>query len=145
MPTSTRAARRDQKVAGDSGFTLTETLVSITLLALVGGGATTGIVGGLRAQSNNEYRTVAANLARADVDDARAVQYPAYPLAVPSTPVQVGAKTFSLARSVTAPGSTATTCPDTITSTGVLSLTVTSTVSWDNGTQKIAMSTVISC
>lgn len=146
MPTSTRAARRDQKVDGDSGFTLTETLVSITLLAMVGGGATTGIVGGLRAQSNNEFRTVAANLARADVDDARAVQYPAYPQPSLSTPVQVGAKTFYLTRTVTAPGTTGTaTCPATITSTGVLSLTVTSTVTWNKGAQSIAMSTVVSC
>jgi type II secretory pathway pseudopilin PulG len=147
VPASTHAARRDRKVDGDSGFTLTETLVSITLLVLTGGAATTGIVGGLRAQSDNEMRTTASNLVRADIDDARAVLYPDYPPAVARHAETVGTKNFWLRRTVTAPGVTGTaTCPSVITATGVLALTVTSTVTWgDKDAKSISMATVISC
>ncbi|MHA3703649.1 PulJ/GspJ family protein [Jatrophihabitans sp. YIM 134969] len=148
MPASTPAAHRDRKVDGDSGFTLTETLVSITLLVLTGGAATTGVVGGLRAQSDNEMRTTASNLVRADVDDARSVLYPDYPPPVARHPEKVGAKTFWLTRTVTARGVVGTaTCPDVITATGVLALTVTSTVTWADrdDTRSITMTTVVSC
>lgn len=146
MSTSTPAARRDRKVDGDSGFTLTETLVSITLLALVGGSATTGIVAGLHAQSDNEWRTVASNLVRADIDEARAVQYPDDPPVVARHATSVGGKTFFLARTVKARGvAGVVSCPAVITSTGVLSLVVTSTVTWDHDSESISMATVVTC
>ena len=146
MSTTTRVARRDRKVHGDRGFTLTETLVAVSLLAIVGGGATTGIVAGTRAQADTETRTVATNLARADIDTARAIAYPQYPTAVAAKSVAVGSRTFTVQRSISAAGgATPAACPDVISATGVLALVVRTTVTWNDGHSSVAMSTVISC
>ena len=114
---------------------------------------TTAVISGGHAQNGSQVRTAAVNLAHADLDQARSLVYPTYPAAVAAHSVTVGSFTFSVARTVTALYGTQAaapagqTCPTNLSATSVLSLKVTTTVSWtDRGrTQSTAMSTVIAC
>lgn len=145
---------RRRRAVGDDGFTMTETVVSITLLAIVAVGATTAITTGTHAQASGQDRTVAVNLAHADLEQARALTYPDYPASVANHTVTVGDQPYTVGRTVTplyasqAVAPAGQTCPAQLTATGVLSLRVTTTVSWRDGkgqTQSTAMTTVVAC
>ena len=141
---------RTGKYARDGGFTLAETMVSLALLAIVAGGATTAVVGGTRAQRDTQDRVVAVNLASADLDRARAVEFPFQPSPT-STVTPVGGTSYTVSRTIVAYGTgtataTPNACPSQVSPTTATHLLVRSKVVWRGGpTAGITMSTVIAC
>jgi prepilin-type N-terminal cleavage/methylation domain-containing protein len=146
-------ARSPRRATGDDGFTMAETIVSITLLAFVAAAATTAVITSGHAQSGGQTRTSAANLARNDLDKARALVYPDYPAAVAAHPEVVGSMTFTVSRTVTAlyasqaAAPAGSTCPVNLTGDGVLSLRVVTTVAWTEKGKPLStsVSEVLAC
>jgi type II secretory pathway pseudopilin PulG len=138
--TASRAAvDGDGPIARDGGFTILEALVSITLFAILAGASTTVIATAIGTNNTAQDRVTAANLAQADIQRARALQYPSYPAAVPAHVVMVGTKKFTVARTIS------TTCPALWTPGQPTSMQVTTTVTWPGSPSSVAVATEISC
>jgi type II secretion system protein I len=75
-PAAERALGRDLPLAGDDGFTLLEVVVSLALFAIIAVAATLGVINALKYSESNENRVVAAGLAAAQIEQARAAKDP---------------------------------------------------------------------
>jgi prepilin-type N-terminal cleavage/methylation domain-containing protein len=136
---SLRARRAASARSRDAGFTLVEVMVSLVLFGVVAGASVTAITTSSRTNNTARDRVTAANLAQADIQQARALRYPSYPAAVASHPVTVGTKRYTVNRSVS------TTCPSVWTPGAVTSMQVTTTVTWPGTTTPVVVATEISC
>jgi prepilin-type N-terminal cleavage/methylation domain-containing protein len=76
QPAAKRAPARDSSPTGDDGFTLLEVVVSLALFAVIAVAATLGVINALKYSESNENRVVAAGLAAAQIEQARAVKDP---------------------------------------------------------------------
>lgn len=129
-----RLAARD-----DSGFTLVEVIVSSVLFVIVAAASVTAIVAGVKADNTSRNRVMAANVAQADVEQARALAFPNYPTAEAAHSVTVGNATFTVQRTVS------NACPAVWSAGQPTSMQVTTTVSWPGSASTIKVATVIAC
>lgn len=153
MTTRARCARplklnrlnRLRRLRGDdSGFTLIEVVVSLVIFAVVAAASVTALSSATRTSNTSRDRVAAANVAQADLEQVRALQYPNYPTAVTAHTVTVGNRTYTVSRAIT------TTCPSVWTPGQPTSMQVTTTVSWNaldtaTHTRTVALATEIAC
>jgi prepilin-type N-terminal cleavage/methylation domain-containing protein len=71
-----RAPAGDLASSADDGFTLLEVVISLALFAVIAVAATLGVINALKYSESNENRVVAAGLASAQIEQARAVKDP---------------------------------------------------------------------
>lgn len=81
---------------GEQGMTLIETLVAITLLMVVVAGTATGLVVSLDVTRDSRERTVAANLATAEMDRVRTIRNDALVEGVLTRTARVGNTVFTV-------------------------------------------------
>lgn len=139
FPVRLRVPSRCADAASDAGFTLIEVVVSLVLFAVVAGSSVTAIANATRTTNTARDRVTAANLAQADLQSARALQYPNYPAAVAAHTVTAGNKTFTVQRSIS------TSCPALWTPGLPTSMQVTTTVIWPGAKAPLVVATEISC
>ena len=123
----------------DSGFTLVEVVVSSVLFVIVAAASVTAIVAGMKADNTSRNRVMAANVAQADLEQARALAFPNYPTAEAAHSVPVGNMTFTVARTIS------NACPVVWIAGQPTSMQVTTTVSWPGSTSTVKVATVIAC
>lgn len=106
----------------DGGYGLVEVLLSLTLFMVLAATATPALLTAVRFSESNENRVVAAGLAAAQIEQARAVPA-AVDLVAGNSTVQRNGATFAISRRLLP----ASGCPD------LSSRTITVTVTWAGG------------
>lgn len=128
---------------GDSGFTLVEAVVALTVFAIISAAAVTASVNGIDLTHLTTTRVTAVNLAQQDLNTARAAE----PSTVSSSgyprTVTQGSTTYTIDRSIAY--STGSSCPSTPLAGVEYYLTVTDTVSWTGQHQPMRVDAVIAC
>lgn len=131
----------------DEGFTLVETIVSLTIFAIVSAAAVLALVTGIDSNDATTERVTASQLAQAATDRARAMPK-AELVATPTTSSTetVGERSYTVTRTVTYPDSTclpatAIPAPD---DTAVRKLAVRVEVS-ARGSRTVRVDSVIAC
>jgi Tfp pilus assembly protein PilV len=131
----------------DDGFTIMEAVVSLTLFLIVSIAAVSAIVNSIRITDLSNNRVVAANLAQADIEQARAQTADQSVLSISTTgypkTTTVGSSTYTVSRAASG------TCPTTRTAGTLYYLNLPVTVSWaqsdSGGTRNVRADTVIAC
>lgn len=133
----------------ESGFTIIEVMVAMTIFALIAAGIAAGITSSLVLSNDSRARSVASTIAMDDIDQLRDLDN-VFDIKSTTSAVEktIGGRKYSLSRSVawTRSSGSTTACG---TGTGKLAYkSVTETVSWktsgsSSGSQKITMSTAI--
>jgi type II secretory pathway pseudopilin PulG len=136
-----RVRERIRSARHDAGFTLLEAVVSFALLAIMSGASLIAMVNADKAAATTTDRVTASNLAQQDLEAARALQYPSYPVVITASPVTVGGTVYTVSQAIT------TTCPALWVSGQNLptSMQVTATVTWPGAKANVVMATLISC
>ncbi len=128
---------------GDSGFTLIEAVVSLTIFAIVSAAAVSASVNGIELTHLTTNRVTAANLAQQDLDMARAVQAGSVSATGYPRTVTKGSTTYTINRSITY--SSGTSCPTTAAAGVQYYLTLTDTVTWAGQHRPMRLDAVIAC
>lgn len=136
-----RTVRREAR--GDSGFSLIEAIVALTIFAVISAAAVTASVNGIKITHLTTARVTAANLAQQDLDMARAVDPSAVTTSGYPRTVTQGNTTYTIARSITY--SSGASCPTTPSAGVQYYLTLTDNVTWNGQHQPVRVDAVIAC
>jgi prepilin-type N-terminal cleavage/methylation domain-containing protein len=138
-----RRVRTEQR--GDTGFSLIEAVVSMTIFAIVSTAAVTAVLTGITSTHLTTTRVTASNIAQQDIQSARA-EAPAQVSAVgyPRTVTQ-GITTYTVSRQVSFSPAGSSGCPSAGTAGGPFYVNVTDTVTWTGQHSPVRVDAVIAC
>lgn len=146
QPLPTRAPRNRRSRRAQSGFSLIELIVSLTIFSLLVGSLVALVATGLNVARNNKDRSVAAHLASQKMDKIRQLSFARIVIGEQTENVSVGGVPYKLVTDIewVANGATSNSCDSTGSSPRVLRASV--TVTWTNmrGTDPVTTATEIS-
>lgn len=100
-----RVGYDDKQTDSDTGFTLIEVVTSVAILATVSAAVAMAVVSGINASGSTNRRVTGANIAQADIEQARAQPTPS-PTSYP-TQAAGGGGSYTVTRTVVVPAN----CP----------------------------------
>jgi prepilin-type N-terminal cleavage/methylation domain-containing protein len=131
----------------DSGFALTEVLVSMMIFAIIAAAATYAVTSGIGSSSASRSRVGAANVAQQELEQARAMPQASL-VATPSatSTATVGEGAYTVTRTVGFLPADSTGCPTDVATDAAHEITVHVEVAPADGSSRtVDMDTVIAC
>ncbi len=86
---------KELRFAARPGFSLVESIVALTVLAVILGALIPAMAQGVRVNSQNEIRTGAVAVAQQEVDNLRALPSASWPASGTTTNIATGTTTYS--------------------------------------------------